>query len=138
MHFDFAFGAAETRYGCGDGYFTCERRSKMCKEEEATWEDLYCVLYNDGRLRCFESKYKQEQKYIWHMRHFCLEEVDDEVKEGDAVDIVIDGHLLQLLHMLKLHVGQGRWGRRLATRCHHPGLLIFIGRCLVQKFSRVR
>lgn len=74
--------------------------------DEAPWEDLYCVLYNDGRLRCFESKYRQEQRYVWHLRHFSLEDVDDDTT-GDAVDIVIDGHLLQLKRERELSLVSG-------------------------------
>ena len=35
----YAYGGEQTRHSCGEGYFTCSKRSRMCKEEEEAWEE---------------------------------------------------------------------------------------------------
>ena len=37
---EFAYGAEQTSHACGVGYFTCHGESKMCKEEQKTWEPM--------------------------------------------------------------------------------------------------
>ena len=48
----FAYGGAETRYSCGEGYFTCGRSSRMCKEDEATWEPMDRDLGRRAWIAC--------------------------------------------------------------------------------------
>ncbi|KOO29522.1 hypothetical protein Ctob_004102, partial [Chrysochromulina tobinii] len=36
----YAYGGEQTRRSCGEGYFTCSKRSRMCKEEEEAWEPM--------------------------------------------------------------------------------------------------
>ena len=37
---EFRHGAEQTRGICGEGYFTCHGKSKMCEEEAKTWEPM--------------------------------------------------------------------------------------------------
>ena len=37
---EFTYGAEQTSRACGVGYFTCHGESKMCKEEQTTWEPM--------------------------------------------------------------------------------------------------
>ena len=43
------------------------------------WERRYCVLYNDGKLRFYESRQKRDEKGSLDLRFFALEEVEEEL-----------------------------------------------------------
>jgi len=49
---EFTFGAPQTRQSCGEGYFTCEASSRMCKEESESWEPLDRTVSRTLWLKC--------------------------------------------------------------------------------------
>jgi len=55
----------------------------MVKDLKRTWERRYIVLYNDGKLRYYDSKAKGEEKGALDLRHFALQEVEEELELED-------------------------------------------------------
>ena len=49
---EYRFGAEQTRFGCGEGYFTCSGLSTMCKEEQRTWEPMDTTLMRKAWINC--------------------------------------------------------------------------------------
>jgi len=48
-----------------------------------SWERRYCVLYNDGKLRYYESRDKAEEKGSLDLRFFALHEEDEDLEIDD-------------------------------------------------------
>lgn len=48
-----------------------------------SWERRYCVLYNDGKLRYYDSRDKAEEKGSLDLRFFALHEEDEDLEIDD-------------------------------------------------------
>ena len=49
---EYKYGAEQTRYACGEGYFTCHGTSTMCQEEKLTWEPMDTTPMRAGWINC--------------------------------------------------------------------------------------
>ena len=48
-----------------------------------TWERRYFVLYNDGKLKYYDSRAKGEEKGSLDMRFFAIQEIEEEMEVDD-------------------------------------------------------
>jgi hypothetical protein len=48
----FKYGAPYTRYSCGESYFTCGERSRMCEEDRKTYEPMDRSVGRQTWLKC--------------------------------------------------------------------------------------
>ena len=53
------------------------------KDMQRSWERRYLVLYNDGKLRYYDSRMKKEEKGSLDLRFFALQEVEEEMEIDD-------------------------------------------------------
>ena len=56
----FSYGAAQTSYGCGVGMFTCHGASRMCKEEQLTWEPMDTSPMREKWIECTKPGFCQQ------------------------------------------------------------------------------
>lgn len=64
---EYAFGAEQTSRACGVGYFTCHGESKMCREEQTTWEPMDTTPMRRAWFECTPFGYCQQVRQA-----FCL------------------------------------------------------------------
>jgi len=57
--------------------------NNMMQDIKRSWERRYLVLYNDGKLRYYDSRMKKEEKGSLDLRFFCLQEVEEEMEIDD-------------------------------------------------------
>jgi len=55
----------------------------LLQDLKRSWERRYLVLYNDGKLRYFDSRLKKEEKGSLDLRFFCLQEVEEDMEIDD-------------------------------------------------------
>jgi len=75
------------------------------KKKEGTfgkWERRFFVLYNDGKLRYYESKAKAEEKGAVDLRWFALKEVEEEMEvaeddTGESAGLRVQGQLFKVV-----------------------------------------
>ena len=51
------------------------------QDMKRSWERRYFVLYNDGKLKYYDSRMKKQEKGSLDLRFFALQEVEEEIAE---------------------------------------------------------
>ena len=88
-----------------EGFMRKKKASHGVMEDlKRHWERRYCVLYNDGKLRFYESRQKKDEKGSLDLRFFALQEVEEdmEVEEEAAGDdekqaLKVQGHFFKIM-----------------------------------------
>ena len=62
-----------------EGYLRKRKPGKL----GAKWERRYFVLYNDGKLKYYDSRAKGEEKGSLDMRFFAIQEIEEEMEVDD-------------------------------------------------------
>merc|ERR1711965_859112 len=57
--------------------------NNVLQDMKRAWERRYMVLYNDGKLRYYDSRLKKEEKGSLDLRFFALQEVEEEMEIDD-------------------------------------------------------
>jgi len=55
----------------------------VIQDMKRSWERRYLVLFNDGKLRYYDSRLKKEEKGSLDLRFFALQEVEEEMEIDD-------------------------------------------------------
>ena len=67
-----------------EGYMRKKKPGNNALQDlKRSWERRYCALYNDGKLRYYDSRLKKEEKGSLDLRFFALQEVDEELEIDD-------------------------------------------------------
>ena len=57
--------------------------NNVLQDLKRSWERRYMVLYNDGKLRYYDSRMKKEEKGSLDLRFFALQEVEEDMEIDD-------------------------------------------------------
>jgi len=57
--------------------------NNVIQDMKRSWERRYLVLFNDGKLRYYDSRLKKEEKGSLDLRFFALQEVEEEMEIDD-------------------------------------------------------
>jgi len=57
--------------------------NNVLQDMKRAWERRYLVLYNDGKLRYYDSRLKKEEKGSLDLRFFSLQEVEEDMEIDD-------------------------------------------------------
>ena len=67
-----------------EGYLRKKKPGNSAVQDmKRTWERRYFVLYNDGKLKYYDSRAKGEEKGSLDMRFFAIQEIEEEMEVDD-------------------------------------------------------
>lgn len=67
-----------------EGYMRTKKPgNNKIQDLKRSWERRYLVLYNDGKLKYYDSKTKREEKGSLDLRFFSLQDMEEEVEVDD-------------------------------------------------------
>ena len=105
--------------------------NNVLQDMKRAWERRYMVLYNDGKLRYYDSRLKKDEKGSLDLRFFALQEVEEdmEVEEEAAGDdekqaLKVQGHFFKIMKGKQFLLQSGKHAFYMASPEREVGELL--------------